>query len=196
MFSALRLRGSPSWRRALVGLVGGLAWGALLAALVLLPVGELVLRSADLEQRAGEARNIKTPLKFALGVMVPFYWGKPTQTPIDFFLLARAFYGGALPLLLAIVALRTPTRERVATAVCGALCMCVVLGIPPVFWVVSRLPVFSSGHNTRLAVLYLLCLALLAGWGLDDLVRRGVSRRVLAVAGGLLALPGPLHGSA
>ena len=196
VFSALRLRGSPSWRRALVGLVGGLAWGALLAALVLLPVGELVLRSADLEQRAGEARNIKTPLKFALGVMVPFYWGKPTQTPIDFFLLARAFYGGALPLLLAIVALRTPTRERVATAVCGALCMCVVLGIPPVFWVVSRLPVFSSGHNTRLAVLYLLCLALLAGWGLDDLVRRGVSRRVLAVAGGLLALPGPLHGSA
>ena len=74
--------------------------------------------------------------------------------------------------------------------------MCVVLGIPPVFWVVSRLPVFSSGHNTRLAVLYLLCLALLAGWGLDDLVRRGVSRRVLAVAGGAARLPGPLHGSA
>ena len=31
-----------------MALVGGLAWGALLAALVLLPVGELVLRSADL----------------------------------------------------------------------------------------------------------------------------------------------------
>jgi hypothetical protein len=189
VFSALRLRGSPSWRRAAVGLVGGLVWGALLAALVLLPVGELVFRSADLEQRAGEAQNIKTPLKFALGVMVPFYWGKPTQTPIDFFVLARAFYGGALPLLLAVVALRTPTRERVATAVAGAVAMCVVLGIPPVFWIVARLPVFSSGHNTRLAVLYLLCLALLAGWGLDDLVKRGVSRRVLAVAGGLLAFP-------
>ena len=93
VFGALRLRGSPSWRRAAVGLVGGLVWGALLAALVLLPVGELVFRSADLDQRAGEAQNIKTPLKFALGVMVPFYWGKPTQTPIDFFLLARAFYG-------------------------------------------------------------------------------------------------------
>jgi hypothetical protein len=189
VFSALRLRGSPSWRRAVLGLVGALVWGGLLAALVLVPVGELVLRSADLEQRAGEAQNIKTPLKFALGAMVPFYWGKPTQTPIDFFLLARAFYGGALPLLLAAVALRTPTRERVATAIAGAVCMCVVLGIPPVFWVVSRLPVFSSGHNTRLAVLYLLCLALLAGWGLDDLVRRGVSRRVLAAAGALLAFP-------
>ncbi|MDA0159603.1 hypothetical protein OM076_04955 [Solirubrobacter ginsenosidimutans] len=189
VFSALRLRRSPSWRRAAIGLVGGLVWGALLAALVLLPVGELIFRSADLQQRAGEAQNIKTPLKFALGVMVPFYWGKPTQTPIDFFLLARAFYGGALPLLLAVVALTKPTRERVATAVLGAVAMCVVLGIPPVFWVVSRLPVFSSGHNTRLAVLYLLCLALLAGWGLDDLVKRGVSRRVLALAGGLLAFP-------
>ena len=72
--------------------------------------------------------------------------------------------------------------------------MCVVLGVPPVFWIVTRLPVFSSGHNTRLAVLYLLCLALLAGWGLDDLVRR---RRVAARAGrrGRAAgVPDPLHG--
>jgi hypothetical protein len=189
VWSALRLGGSPSWRRASLGVVAGLAWGALLAALVLVPVGELVLRSADLSQRAGEAKGIKTPLKFALGVLMPFYWGKPTQTSIDFFLLARAFYGGALPLVLAVVALRTPTRERVATAVVGAVSMCVVLGIPPVFWVVSRLPVFSSGHNTRLAVLYLLCLALLAGWGLDDLVRRGVSRRVLVVAACVAVAP-------
>jgi hypothetical protein len=189
VWCALRLRGSPSWRRAALGVLGGLVWGAALAAVVLLPVAELVLRSADLTQRAGEAKGIKTPLKFALGVMVPFYWGKPTQTPIDFFLLARAFYGGALPLMLAVVALRTPTRERVSTAIVGAVCMCVVLGIPPVFWVVSRLPVFSSGHNTRLAVLYLLCLALLAGWGLDDLVRRGVSRRVVAIAGAVAVAP-------
>ena len=70
---ALRLRGpvvAPRRRSRLV--VGGLAWGAALAALVLLPVGELLLRSADLHQRAGEAQNIKTPLKFALGVFVPF----------------------------------------------------------------------------------------------------------------------------
>lgn len=189
VFAALRLRGSPAPRRAALLLAGGAAWGALLAALVLLPVGELVLRSADLEQRAGEARNIKTPLKFALGVMVPFQWGKPTQTSIDFFLLARAFYGGALPLMLAGIALLRPTRERVAAAVIGAVCMMVVLGLPPVFQVVTRLPVFSSGHNTRLAVLYLLCLALLAGWGLDDVIRRGVSRRVLLAAGALLAFP-------
>ena len=105
VFAVLRLRGSPAPRRRCWRWPAARSWGAALAALVLLPVGELVLRSADLEQRAGEAQNIKTPLKFALGVMVPFQWGKPTQTPIDFFLLARAFYGGALPLMLAAIAL-------------------------------------------------------------------------------------------
>jgi hypothetical protein len=158
------------WPSALLGV----AWGAALGALVLLPVGELVLRSADLSQRAGEAQNIKTPLKFSLGAFVPFYWGKPTQTPIDFFLLARAVYAGALPLMLAGLALFRPTRERVATALVGLAALLVVFGIPPVFTLVTHLPVFSSGHNTRLVVIYVLCLALLAGWGLDDLVRERV----------------------
>jgi hypothetical protein len=165
VFAALR-----RWPGALLGI----AWGAGLGALVLLPVGELVFRSADLSQRAGEAVHIKTPLKFALGAFVPFYWGKPTQTSIDFFLLARAIYAGALPLMLALVALLKPTRERVVTAVLGACALLVVFGIPPVFTLVAHLPVFSSGHNTRLVVLYVLCLALLAGWGLDDLVARRV----------------------
>ena len=65
--------------------------------------------------------------------MVPVYWGKPTQTPLDLFLLARAFYGGALPLLLAVVGARSPTRERVATAIARRGVHVVVLGIPPVF---------------------------------------------------------------
>ena len=91
--------------------------------------------------------------------------------------------------MLAGIALLRPTRERVAVAVAGALCMLVVLGIPPVFQIVTALPVFSSGHNTRLAVLYLLALALLAGWGLDDVLRHGIGRRVLVAAGALLAFP-------
>src|SRR5687768_10036447 len=50
--------------------------------------------------------------------------------------------------------------------------MAVVVGVPPIFQIVTALPVFSSGHNTRLALLALLCIALLAGWGLDELVER------------------------
>ena len=188
LFALLRLRGSPAPRRAALLTVGGVAWGAALAALVLLPFGELLLRSADLHQRAGAASDIKTPLKFALGIFIPFQWGKPTQTPLNFFLLARAFYGGALPLMLAAAALiLRPTRERVATGLAGLACMLVVLGVPPLFQIVTHLPVFSSGHNTRLAVLYLLCLALLAGWGLDEVLER--RRALIGVAAGLLALP-------
>lgn len=189
VFSLLRLRGSVAPRRAFLLLLAGGVWGAAVAALTLLPAAELVLRSADLQQRSGEAQHIWTARKFALGVLIPFQWGKPTQTSLDFFLLARAFYGGALPLMLAGIALLRPTRERVAAAVIGVCCMMVVLGLPPVFQLVTHLPVFSSGHNTRLAVLYLLCLALLAGWGLDDVVKRGVSRRVLYAGVALLLFP-------
>src|SRR3712207_71232 len=92
---------------------------------------------------------------------MPDHWGRPTQTPLELFQLARAFYGGALPLMLAAAALiLRPTAGRAAVALLGAACMAVVVGIWPVFDVVVALPGFDRGHNTRLAVLYLLCLAL------------------------------------
>ena len=44
-----------------------------------------------------------------------------------------------------------------------------VVGIQPVFGLVSALPGFSAAHNERLLIYFLLCIALLAGWGIDDL---------------------------
>ena len=58
----------------------------------------------------------------------------------------------------------------------GALWLAVLFGIPPFLQIVTRLPVFSSGHNSRLTVLYVLAVALLAGWGLDDLVGGALAR--------------------
>ena len=66
--------------------------------------------------------------------------------------------------------------------------MMVVLGVPPVFQIVTHLPIFSGGHNGRLAILALLCLALLAGWGLDDLLERPRRAAVWAAAA-IFALP-------
>ncbi|HWC38045.1 MAG TPA: YfhO family protein [Acidimicrobiales bacterium] len=69
----------------------------------------------------------------------------------------------------------------------------VVLGIQPFFGIVQRLPGFTSTYNTRLTILFLLCVALLAGWGLDDLSRRRPQGRRLvaavAVAGALFLVP-------
>jgi len=177
---------------ALATYAGAVVAGVALAALVLLPFAELLVGSADIRQRAGAAKEFFVPRKYLLGAFLPFHWGKPTQTPIDFFLLARAIYVGALPLMLVAAGLLLrPTRARIATAGAATICLLVVFGIPPVFNVVVAIPPFSSGHNTRLIALALLCGAMLAGWGLDDLLaRRGSPARRRAVLGTGAALFG------
>jgi hypothetical protein len=190
VFGALRVRGlGVPWRKPLAAFAGASAFGLALAAVAVLPFLELLSRSADIHQRAGTAQNNSAPFRDALGAFLPDWYGRPTQTPLRLFLLARAWYGGALALMFAAAALLIrPTRGRLVTAALGAGCMMVVLGVPPVFQVVTHLPIFSGGHNGRLAILALLCLALLAGWGLDDLLERP-RRRALYAAAAIFALP-------
>ena len=47
--------------------------------------------------------------------------------------------------------------------------LAVAVGIPPFLQIVTRLPIFSTGHNSRLIPWYMIALALLAAWGFDDL---------------------------
>jgi hypothetical protein len=193
-FLALRLaRRREGVRARLLAFGGALVGGALLAAAVVLPVAELILHSADLDQRSGAAIDDHVPTKWLLAVLLPDYWGRATGTPIEPFQFIRAFYLGALPLLLAVaaVALRRDA-ERIAIAAFGAISLAVVVGIPPFLQIVSRLPVFSTGHNNRLAVYWVLCVALLAGWGLDELGGRAAQagrRAILIVGAVLLAIP-------
>ena len=181
--------------RAVVAFGAGLAGGAALAAVLLVPFGELLWLSADLRERADRSVDVHLPVRDALGIFLYDWWGRPTQTPLRPFLLDRALYAGALPLALAAAALvLRPTVTRVAVALFGALWLAVALGVPPFLQIVTRLPVFSSGHNTRLVVLSMLALALLAGWGLGELSsRRGASpgraRVVVGIAAALLLVP-------
>jgi hypothetical protein len=161
----------PPVARSVGAFALALVAGAAVAAVALVPFFELLGRSADLQQRAGLGKESKLPLRFALGAIMPDYWGRGTQTPIVQFQFARAFYGSALALFLAgIAVVRRPNLPRLAFAGFGLACMLIVFGIPPVFDAVTLLPGFSSAHNERMAILALLCLALLAGWGLDDLL--------------------------
>jgi hypothetical protein len=190
VFGVLRVIGLRApWRRPLLAFAGATAFGFALAAVAVLPFLELLSRSADIHQRAGTAQENHAPLKDALAAFLPDWYGRPTQTPLRLFLLARAWYGGAIALMCAAAALLIrPTRGRIATAVCGVACMMVVLGVPPVFQIVTHLPIFSGGHNGRLAILALLCLALLAGWGLDELLQH--PRRIAVwAAAAIFALP-------
>jgi hypothetical protein len=170
-----------------------LVGGAALAAVTIVPFLELVGHSKDLSNRP--RAGVYMEPKFLLAALLPDYWGRPTQTPLPgSFEVQRASYAGALPLMLAAAALIVrPRLQRVAIAVFGVVMFAVVAGLPPFFQIVRALPGFNSTYNTRLVILYLFSIALLAGWGLDDLVaarprgRRAVA--IAALAASLLALP-------
>ena len=163
-----------------------------MAAISLIPSSELLLLSADFVDRRGASVDKSLPFTEAVGFLMPDWWGRPTQTPFRPIMLERAVYVGALPLMLAVAAIvLRPTVTRIAVALFGGLWLAVVLGIPPLTQIVTRLPVFSSG---QLIVFSFLALALLAGWGLDDFsstrqASRARRRLLFAGLGALLLLP-------
>ena len=146
--------------------------GTAVAAAMVLPLLELFVRSADY------ARRLDTPpgysdARFLGAFLLPDYWGRPTQTPIVGIVSNRGWYAGGITLMLAAAALvLRPTRLRLAVAAAGALTLAIVLGVQPFFGVATALPGFSTAHNGRLTIFVLLALALLAGWGVDELSGR------------------------
>ncbi len=168
--------------------------GAGLAALVLAPFAEFVLHSGDLAHRLQSSAGY-WPRKYLGALFLHDYWGRPTQVDLESFMQVRGWYAGAATLMLAAAALiLRRSAERIALVVFAAFCVCMVVGIPPVFGLVSRLPGFNAAHNERLLIYVLLSLALLAGWGLDDLssvaLPRRVSRRMVIVASAVIfAIP-------
>jgi hypothetical protein len=160
-------------RRAALAAAGvataALALGTALAALVLVPFTELLLHSSDISQRSGQPYPV-TPAKYLLGILLPDYWGRPTQTELSGFLVQRAFYAGTLTLLLVVCALALRRdAERIFFAALGLLALAVVVGLQPFTSLIRLIPGYSVTYNTRLVIFYLLAVALLAGYGLDDL---------------------------
>ncbi len=157
-------------RPALV-FAAALAAGTAMAAAMLVPLFELLAHSGDYERRLGwepghaDARYLGTLFLFD-------YWGRPTQTPLAGIVSNRGWYAGGITLMLAPIALiLRPTATRIAVAVFGAVCLLVVVGADPFFSAVTALPGFRTAHNGRMVIFVLFALALLAGWGLDDLTR-------------------------
>lgn len=168
--------------------------GAALAALALAPFLEFVLHSGDLSRRVQTAAGY-WPRKYIGALFLHDYWGRPTQVDLEPFMQVRGWYAGAATLMLAVAGLLSRRRvERVAIALFALFCICMVIGLPPVFGLVTRLPGFSAAHNERLLIYFLLCLALLAGWGLDDLsseqlLRRPGRRVVLGACSAIFVVP-------
>jgi hypothetical protein len=187
--AAARARGG----RAVAFFAGAIVCGTAIAAAAIVPFAEALTHSGDVALR-NAAESTYTPRKFILALFLYDYWGRPTQTPIESFEIQRAFYVGALPLMLAATALiRRRDLGRVAIAGFALFVGLVVLGVPPVFDAFTALPGIHTLHNWRMTVLLVLCIALLAGWGLDDLLARRLTKRqtwwALGAAAALLMVP-------
>jgi hypothetical protein len=194
----VRVLASPSLRagagRRLLALAGGLALGTALAAVTLVPFAELLLESADLEVRTDASALMHQPADRLLALFLHDWWGSGNDGLSLSFSLEHAYYVAALPLMLAAAALvLRPRRERIAVAALAVAMLAIVSGLPPLYDLVVQLPGLRAANNGRFAVVAVLCFALLAGWGLDDLIGGGQSqarrRTVLAVAAALLAFP-------
>jgi len=201
--------GAAHARRVAGRLVGAGLAGAALAAVVLVPFTELLALSSDYGNRQGV--DIELPDEWILGAFMPEYFGTPTDATggsVDLgaagLFIARALYAGALPLMLWLTALLPALRrrgrpggpakaigERRFFGAVAILCLALSFGVPGLFDAVQLVPVLGHANNTRLIVVYLLAVAVLAGFGLDDLRERLPAARsaVLAVAAAVLAIP-------
>jgi len=170
--------------RPVVYFVLALGIGAALAGVTILPFLQLLRHSADLTSRP--RAGVHVPAQYVFAAFIPTYFPQSFE-------ITSAFYAGALPVMLGVIALFRPRVERVVIAVVGMLSLAVTLGIEPFFGIAGRTPVLDLTYLSRLTIIYLLCISLLAGWGLDDLIHRKPSRRQaragVAVGAGLLVLP-------
>ena len=175
--------------RAIGRLALGLVAGSALAAVALLPFLELLARSGDFENREGKTGG-HFPVTALVNYVLPEYWGRPSQAPTQAFAFARAYYAGALPLMLALWAVVSGrlTRERIAIAAGGAVAILITVGMPGLFEAVTATPGFDHAYNQRLIIVGLLALALLAGWGLGDMLERAPRRRLVLAGGAVLLL--------
>jgi hypothetical protein len=188
--------------RALALVAGGLAAGALLMAVMLIPE----TRAADgtigvLARHTGDIVGARMPRRVLATVAFPDWWGRPSSieaplTPANAQVLIsnyneRTFYAGAVALLLAGVGLVAPGgwRRKAPFAIVGLLGLAVAIRVPGLAWLVTHLPVLDSVSPQRLHFAFELGVAVLAGFGLQAVLDAPAGdRRRLAVVLGALAV--------
>lgn len=154
--------------------VGAVVGGLCLGAVQVLPFLEYLSHSP-----ASGGRNVQVfqSLRWASIHVFPFHAGSPAMKYSEFFNLQRPFleivilYVSGFSLALALLALLSWrwTRRRVPLFFAGmaGIVLLYIYDIGGLASLVSRLPIMSLVMPTRIAAVWALCIAVLAGFGID-----------------------------
>jgi hypothetical protein len=177
----------PRWRFLLV-LAAAAGLTACLAAPALLPVLEALPESARTAAVAHWPDSVEPP-PFAPRVLLtaidPLIYGSPRDGnwdgPANFNELCSG-YAGLLPLALAVAA-AAALRGRFLVLLGGGLAaLLAAMRVPPFFALAAAIPGFEHAAHARLRLLWVLAVAVAAGLGLEELLRRRSGRAAAAAA--------------
>ncbi|HLH14607.1 MAG TPA: YfhO family protein [Solirubrobacteraceae bacterium] len=167
--------------KVLALLLAALVLGCALAAIMYLPLLELLGQSSNLS-RSGpyEGKN------WLFGFVAPELWGRPDKHneiaggPSNY--LERTAYFGVLPLVFAIAGLAARrTRAQLFFAVVALLALGLVISVPVYSHLVGGLPVLNRMDLHRYLGVIAFCGAVLAAYGLQLLLTEQSSKRRLCM---------------
>ena len=161
--------GRPLIHLAIIGVVGIAG-----AALALLPAVLLIPHTVRAAFDFTQSTNYSLPLEGLVGLLVPNFYGRGFLGFWGDWPRVEAGYAGVLPWLLApLPFLLGKTRQALFFALAGLLFLLLALGgNSPIYGLVfGWLPIVPFQVPARFVVLANLCLAILAAFGLDALLK-------------------------
>lgn len=192
-YAAARALAAPDRWRALALATAAMALGAALAAVQVLPFLEYLSLSRTLTERAAFTLNpFYAPIETLITALVPNFLGNHAYGnfagPGNY--LEQQIYPGLVVWLLAPIGLIGGARAWRAWffAAVAALALLVFYAAPGVHQLVSTLPMIKGASLTRVAIIGVAALAILASIGLDAILRADRSRRFAWLATGTLTL--------
>ncbi|HEX4123573.1 MAG TPA: hypothetical protein VHY37_02540, partial [Tepidisphaeraceae bacterium] len=193
IYFALNLRAAPRRWRAAAGYALCFAGGGLIAAAQLFTGLGATAEAMRSHTDAIFAGSFSFPPENLITMILPAFFGDNVTSPYwgRWFWVEANIYVGVVGFALACFALGKPGRQR--RFAFTTLIVILVMGMgsyTPAFWVIYRLPLFSSFRGlSKMMFLFVMFVALLSGIGLDRLLRGEVKRiwPTIAVAAGALA---------
>ncbi|HEX4123574.1 MAG TPA: hypothetical protein VHY37_02545 [Tepidisphaeraceae bacterium] len=201
VYFLLNLFSAPSRWRAMAGYVLCFAGGGLIAAAQLFTGLGATSEAMRRHTTYQFASTFSFPPENLLTLIMPGFFG---DTSIAHPYWGRWFwweataYVGVVGLVLACLALAAPRRNRRFAFTMAIVILVLAMGkyIDPTFWIVYRLPGFSSFRGiAKLLFLFVMFVALLAGIGLDRLLAEGCKRIWPAIAVGTTSVAMLLAGA-